>query len=441
MGGKKVLVKSLGTRDEVEALRLRHAVIAAMQMQMVEALARAGGRSPRELTPEALLEYARVVRQAIDDGVQSTRDAHPAFEALLDDVLDHKARSVGVDRDGHPRLPESDVKTIERAHGVIYGNPALTVGYQAARYIQQLEASELARQTVDDKRRHVNSLLDWIGRDTKCKEVTRARATAYFEEVIVPRPVAVQTRRVALNNIRQFFEWLEVSGAVGANPFEKVGKLLKSSKRGREAPRRSWTSEELLKVLRHVPEGDPLWALTALGAFTGARREDICALRADDARDGILQIKAGKSRAAVRRVPVHEVIRPLVDRLVETTGDGYLIPGLLTGGKDNKRGHYLGKRFSRAVRQAEVTDSRVVFHGFRRTVVTKMETAGVPLLVQQDIVGHERRGVTERNYTDDVDDARKTEALAHVSYGPEVDQLIRRVGARLSITHVSKRRK
>lgn len=440
MGGKKVLVKSLGTRDEVEALRLRHPVITAMQMQMAEALAAAEGRTPPELTPEVILQYARTVRRAIDDGEQSERDAHPAFEALMDDFSERKARSVGVDHDGHPRLPQADVETIRRAHGVLYGNPSLTLGYQAERYIGQLEGTDLRRQTLADKRRHLDSFLDWIGRETECKRVTKARASAYFSEVILPRDLAVQTRRVGLNVVRQFFDWMEGGGVVASNPFDKVGKFFKESKRGRELARRPWTGEELLKVLGHVPQSDPMWPLVALGAFTGARREDLCSLRAQDAVDGVLIIRQGKTAAAVRRIPVHAVVRSMVDQLVEASSDGYLLPGLLTGGSDDKRGHYIGKRFSYAKAKAGVTDPRVVFHSFRNSVLTQMEAAGVPLRVRQQIVGHERAGVTER-YTNPADDARLAEAIAHVTYGQEVDRYIRETGAALNISHVSRRRK
>ena len=434
-------MKSLGTRDELEALRLRHPVITAMQMQIAEVVAAAEGRTPPELTPEVILQYARAVRRAIDDGVQSERDAHPAFEALVDDFSERKARSVGVDHDGHPRLPQADVETIRRAHGVLYGNPSLTLGYQAERYIGQLQGTDLLRQTLADKRRHLDSFLDWIGRETECKRVTKARASAYFSEVILPRDLAVQTRRVGLNVVRQFFDWMEGGGVVASNPFDKVGRFLKQSSRGKEDPRRSWTGEELLRVLRHVPQDDPVWPLAALGAHTGARLEDLCGLRAEDARDGVLQVRKGKTTAAVRRVPVHEVIRPMVDRLIAETSDGYLLPGLLTGGSDDKRGLYIGKRFGYAIRRAGVEDRRVVFHAFRRTVLTQMDVAGVALPIRQQIVGHERSGVTERHYTDFASDARLAEALAHVTYGPEADQFIRTAGARLKITHVSRRRK
>ena len=77
------------------------------------------------------------------------------------------------------------------------------------------------------------------------------------------------------------------------------------------------------------------------------RREEIARLTvADVIEDGALVVREGKTAAVVRRIPIHPVLQPLIDRLIATSNDGYLIPGLLTGGADSKRGHYLGKRFS-----------------------------------------------------------------------------------------------
>jgi integrase len=233
---------------------------------------------------------------------------------------------------------------------------------------------------------------------------------------------------------------MEVRDVVTFNPFDKAGALLKDSKRAKKQARRPWTPEELLKVLQYVPQDDPLWALAALGAYTGARREDLCALRVDSASEEVLVIHEGKTEAAARRVPVHPVIKPLVRRLLKISSDGFLLPGLLASGVDGKRGVYIGKRFLDAKTKAGVTDSRVVFHSFRNSVLTQMEAAGVELSLRQQIVGLERGTVTERVYTAEAADHRRAKAIAHVTYGKTVDKLVRSAGASLSISKVSARR-
>ncbi|MGN6314614.1 MAG: tyrosine-type recombinase/integrase [Rhodanobacteraceae bacterium] len=434
--GAKVLTRSLGTRDETEALRLRHKVIAELQQHIADA----AHEGPQEITPERILETARDARAAIEAGEAVLEELEPGFDVMVDDYLETEARKRGRDEEGHPNLSPQEVRTIQRAHRTIAGNAALTLGHQAQRYLSQMETSELRRQTVYDKRRHLEAFLDWIDPDTECKRVTKARAGAYVDEVVMPREVAVQTKRLAINTVRQFFDWLEARGLVNANPFSRAGALLRESRRGGEQARRPWTDVELLTMLRYVPQGDPLWALTALGAYTGARREDLCDLKVDSVDDGVLQVREGKTAAAVRRVPIHPVIRPLVRQLADTSKDGYLLPGLLTGGKDDKRGHYIGKRFSYALRRAGITDKRVVFHSFRNSVLTQMEAAGVELSLRQQIVGHERGTITERTYTANAADRRRAEAIAHVSYGAKVDKLVQEVGRTFKIARVSRRR-
>ena len=435
--GAKVLTRSLRTRDESEAHKLRHRVIAELQQSINQTVAAA----PKAPTAEAILESAARAREGVDAGEVSPVDAVPALDAMVSDFLEEQGRKLGVDAEGHPKVSPEVVATIRRAHHKLTGNPALTLGYQAERYLKQKEASPIRRQTVDDKRRHLDSFLDWIGRDTECKKVTKARASVYVDDVVMPRERAQQTKRAAINEVRQFFDWMELRDVVAMNPFAKLGKMLKESTRGRQQARRPWTNAELLKVLRAVSQDDPLWPLAALGAYTGARREDICGLRIDSVEGDVLHVREGKTAAAVRRVPVHPVIQPLVRRLVETSSDGYLLPGLLTGGNDDKRGHLIGKRFLYAKNQAGVTDPRVVFHSFRNSVLTQMDAAGVALSLRQQIVGHERGGVTEGIYTDRAADLRLAAAIEHVSYGPEVDALVRTVGASLTLTRVARKRK
>lgn len=395
---------------------------------------------PKEMTSEGLVQTARRAREAVDASEAAIRDAEPAFEATVEDYLEKQARRHGVDHEGNPRLPSGDLANIARAYRTMRGTASLTLGYQAERYLAQVGASSLIRQSVADKARHLESFLDWIERETEARRVTKAKAAAYVDEVLMARDVSMQTRRNFLNTVRQFFDWMEVRDVIKLNPFDKTGKLLKDSTRGKEQKRRPWTPEELSAMLAYVAPEDPLWAFTVLGAYTGARREDLCALKVDAVDGHFLQVREGKTAAAVRRVPVHPTIRPLVARLVKTSPDGYLLPGLLTGGDDSKRGHYLGKRFSYALRRAGISDPKVVFHAFRNAVLTQMEEAAVPLSIRQQIVGHKRRSVTEEVYTARAADKVLAAAIAHVSYGAKLDELVHSVGKSLTITHTSKRR-
>jgi integrase len=436
--GCKTLERSLRTRDESEAHRLRHRVIAELQDRISGAVPTL---SP-ELTPEAILKIAHKAREAVEAGDVRRQDAEDGLAAAVDDYLGAQASLRGTDHQGHPVLPAGAVVTLRRAHGVLAGNEALTLRHQVERYMAQVNASTLRRQTVANKQRHLDDFLAWIGPDTETLEVTKAKAGEYVDDVISARKVTAPTKRTMVNTLRQFFDWLEARDLVRRNPFDKMTKLLKDSTRGKEQARRSWQPEEFLMVLNKIPEGDAMWPMAVLCAYTGARREDICALRAEDVEGDVLNIREGKTASALRRVPVHPVIRPLVRHLVEATSDGYLLPGLLTGGADNQRGHYIGKRFGYLIRERlKIKDKRFVMHGFRNTVLSQMEVAEVSLLIRQQIVGHVAGTVTERDYTGKATDVRKAEAIANVTYGPEVDALVETSTGRFAITKRSRRRK
>jgi integrase len=74
------------------------------------------------------------------------------------------------------------------------------------------------------------------------------------------------------------------------------------------------------------------------------------------------------------------VIGSLVDSLVRHSDDGFLIPGLLVSGRDQKRSVLLSKRVQRHLRQQlKITDPNVVAaHSLRHTFTNALERAGVP---------------------------------------------------------------
>jgi integrase len=138
-------------------------------------------------------------------------------------------------------------------------------------------------------------------------------------------------------------------------------------------------TSEVHKLLTGIPLNAPLWPLSAIGAYTGMRREEIAQLLVSDVtEDGALVVRKGKTQAAVRRIPIHPVLKPLIDQLIASTADGYLIPGLLTGGRDAQCGHYLGKRFTNLRRDSGLDSPLTVFHSFRKAMAQRCEDKDVP---------------------------------------------------------------
>ena len=245
-----------------------------------------------------------------------------------------------------------------------------------------------------------------------------------------------------LSHLRAFWGWLAGRGIVEINVFEGISHTLRGSTRGKSARRRPWTDAEVKQLLLGIPINDPLWALSAIGAYTGMRREEICQLTLlDVTEDGGLIVREGKTAAAVRRLPIHPVLKPLISSLMETSIDHYLISGLLRGGRDHRRGHYLGKRFTKVRRKLGLGSSQTVFHCFRKSLAQRCEDKGVPESTTELIGGWSRgRRMSYGLYSPGPSFETLRESISRVSYG-EVDDLVRTVGARVKITKVSRRRK
>jgi integrase len=169
----------------------------------------------------------------------------------------------------------------------------------------------------------------------------------------------------------------------------------------------------------------PLRDLTALALYSGVRIEEGSSLRTDNVVLGpvpYLNVPGTKSPSAVRLVPIHSVILPLVTRLVSKSTDGYLIPGLTAyAGRDSKRAIRIGSAFSRLKRAAGFP-SGLVFHGLRRSFIAALERAQVPESTTKLIVGH-ARGLTYGTYSRTLPVEVLAEAVGRVSFGA-VDKLV-----------------
>ncbi|MGY0557091.1 DUF6538 domain-containing protein [Lysobacter sp. A421] len=448
--GQKVLVRSLQTRDRVEAGRRKHAAIAELQELIAKAIAQAPGPS-RTDTPEGLLELATRTREGIEAGTETPDQAEAGFDAVVEDFLDDQAAHLGRDDEGNPRLPPDALAKVRRGYKALSGSLSRTLSKRSAAYLEE-SAGHLTAQTVHEKRRHLAAFLDWFGSDREPQEVTRKVAGSYVADVVqkrtrkggpkgAPVSLSASARQKEVGNLRAFFGWLSARGSIDVNPFDRLSATVRESSRGKAPRRRPWSPEELATVLHGVSPSDPVWSLAVIGAYTGMRREEVGELEVSDIDGDGLRITQGKTRSAIRRVPIHPAIAPLVAQLAATSTDGFLIPGLLRGGSDAKRAWYVGKRFGQLIRRLGVTDRALDFHAFRGTVITQMEGAGIPESTIQLIVGHKRQGMTFGVYSDGVGDDTKRKAIRAVSYGKALDSFVAKAGGKVVVSPSAKARK
>ncbi len=295
-----------------------------------------------------------------------------------------------------------DAQGLQRAYRASRGQLGTTVAESMESFLAE-RIGDLTAQSHGELEKRCRAFVSWVGRNVEIATITRATAGQFVAKVIQTREVSRVTKTKEVSACRVWFGWAMLRGQIDLNPFDGMQGTLKKSKKGREANRRTWAEGELKVILTGMKSDRRerlLFPLTLLALYTGMRLNEVCALTVGDydAEAQVIHVREGKSMAAVRVVPVHPAIRNLLDGLVENTGDGYLLPGLVPGGPDRKRGHGIGKTWGRRIRTLGIADRRLVFHGLRATFITAALNAGAPKEVVQQVAGHEREGVTMKSY-------------------------------------------
>jgi integrase len=207
-----------------------------------------------------------------------------------------------------------------------------------------------------------------------------------------------------------------------ANPFENHDLPQVRGRARVDAQRKDFKLEEISKLHgAALTEGHSTLAdLILLGTYTGARIEELCQLKAEHViePDGIksFDIVDSKTAAGIRVVPVHPALSTLVDRLVEQSKGGYLVPS----GSKNKygiRSDALSKAFGR-LKTTHGYGSQHVFHSIRMTVVTQLYRASVQGTLIAELVGHETGSVTFDVYSQGATAAQKLEAISKLPLLP-----------------------
>lgn len=146
---------------------------------------------------------------------------------------------------------------------------------------------------------------------------------------------------------------------------------------------------DIFKVLRNRRDQ----ALFALGMYSGLRVGEIIGLRYDQVfttiggvRNLLKVVRAKKKNTVYREIPVHPKLRERLQLYHKEHGKSqWLFPSndSATGHLERVRAHYiLRDAFDRLRLQDAST------HSMRRTCLTNMSRAGVPLRTIQDISGH-----------------------------------------------------
>ena len=311
---------------------------------------------------------------------------------------------------------------------------------QVAWLLGNVPPREVTRQQLGD----AQDLLRKLPVNMNKLSATRGKSVDEILALGLP-PQSATTVRKKWKRFISFLDWAEGRGHVEKNLARGV-KI-----RARHGSYEKFTDDDLRRLFETdeyasgFDEAFKYW-VPLIGLFSGARLEEICQLHVADVTtiDGVLcfrittqvdpehgdpshekRLKTADSSARI--CPVHPVLIDLgfagfVDDL-RKRGHKRLFPELRVDGQGRVGGRAT-EWFTAYRRSRKVGDvagrSRKAFHSFRHTVNYRLQVAGVPLEVREQLVGHKSRTINSAVYGGPLKVRTLLEALSHLTYDLEL---------------------
>jgi integrase len=420
-GGRSEYVKTLKTGDLNEANKLKHAHVAAFKRK-IEALERG---QPSDALNE-LYEKAAVWRDTLErhkgevllyEGGDQERPYY-----LNDEYLSQISEEAQEFLEKHGERAASAFFKVARGEGTLLSS-------QVDTWLAE-QSGTITAQTSAQHRTVIRAFTAWAGSGVLTEDVTQRYAGQFVSHLLTPTSgLSRKTARRYVSSLSSFWRWLRARGLANENPWRDQ-ELGKKSTRGEALARKQWSDEALVKVLRGAYTARYtaiLHGLVRLALVTGARLDELCALRTVDVHkreDGWwINIVEGKTEAARREVPIHDSAAHVLARRCKASRD-FLFDGLVPGGPDKKRSWNVSKAFGHYTRKLDLGDDRQKFHSLRNTFVEVMEAAEVPESTIKLIIGHTRPSLTFGGYSKG-ERVRLREVINKLHYAPNVMRLIR----------------
>lgn len=192
-----------------------------------------------------------------------------------------------------------------------------------------------------------------------------------------------------------------------------------------ESKRKAFTLPELARLHHAASTSHAVLAdLILLATYTGARIEELCRLQVNNIvdEDGVrsFDITDSKTRAGIRKVPIHKSLLPVVTRLIADSKDGWLLP-INAQNQYGVRSAPLSKVFGR-LKQSQGFGRSHVFHSIRMTTITQLQRQGVQGILIAELVGHETGTVTFDVYAQGFSSSQKMVAISAIPALPPLSE-------------------
>ena len=345
--------------------------------------------------------------------------------------------------DTNPKTPEADM------------NLGPTVGSLVSAYLAA-KAKSWVQKTLASRTRKLALFVEHVGAETRISAISAETMRGFVEGLSrmrrshhtgcdrsfagrqtedVGARIDLKTVALHVDDVRALFLWAERLGYCERAPLAGLVVDLPKKPKGikSRAPFDAAAAEKLFsspvflgcKSPRDrfrpgtILMKDAKFWLPILGYYTGARLSELAQLHLDDVREegevlwldineenapGFPQARKHlKSKAAVRKVPVHSDVLALGFReFVEARRNDKRARATnrlffeVPYGADGQPSTVFSKWFGRLMDNAALTDRRLVFHSFRHTVEDALRNAQLPQYVINRLIGHEEGHVSEQ---------------------------------------------
>jgi len=400
--GKSHLLESLHTSDPVVARGRRHAVLAKFQTIIDEAQ-RQHGTGDVMGAAARWREHLTRIKQGDLTHVWDSRYPEGG-EPLRQAALAQAAATV-----------EDDAAEVATVYG-----PAVAAAFRgvatgsATPLMHHIEDAlreggtrgALASRSKSQMRSAIQKFATWCeqsGVPPTIEAITRSVVGRYATRT-VNEGIDPATWNRHCSYLSAYWHWLIKRTDITTNPWTGQRRA-KAAARNGDRNKRPFTDDEL-RILLTGDASQELADSIRVAALSGMRLEEIYRLTVADCRDGVFNIRAAKTTAGVRSVPIHSGLRGIVER--RTAGKAataflFHEPGP-QGQRERSRA--VSQRFGRYRIALDVEDreagrrhSRIDFHSLRRWFITKARQAGIDQATVAAVVGHQVGNLTDDTYS------------------------------------------
>lgn len=415
-GLKDKIIEALGTSNKIKAQMLRDKRVAEILLEFEDL--RCSSDSSKPMLSEVIRTQLQSIEEARHSGNKSSLSS---LEAGLDMIHEHYS-----DNRNNYSTQEDAVGLAEVSYEA-YGTTSITfIAEEFLKY--HYSFSKSMKQKV---RRYAKRLISFLGNDTSPDSVSNTQARAFIRDLNQQTKWGYQVKKDTAGGLDSLWRWAKRHGMVSDNIFEGAREDIHVGNVGKPKPRHPFSDQDVIDVIEGLHKLNKsqvmLSALTLMGLFTGVRIAELAGLKVGHILDGhILDIVAGKNHAAVRRIPTHRVLHPLIDKLIQTSTDGWLIPDFPN--RKTPRGDSASRAFSAYKQELWGSNARpkLTFHSFRHRMEDLFRNAKILPASSRRLTGRTGDG-SEDGYGKGVTIVDMQEALDTIQQSQGVDEAVARL--------------